>query len=54
VPALKTWTSARLERAMTQLAEAAFESRKQADLAEAIAQRTLLSLAMNARRRDSP
>jgi DNA polymerase-3 subunit delta len=52
VPALKTWTSARLERAMTQLAEAAFESRKQADLAEAIAQRTLLSLAMNARRRE--
>jgi DNA polymerase-3 subunit delta len=54
VPALKAWTSARLERAMTQLAEAAFEARKQADLAEAIAQRTLLSLAMNARRRDSP
>jgi DNA polymerase-3 subunit delta len=52
VPALKSWTSARLERAMTQLGEAAFESRKQADLAEAIAQRTLLSLAMNARRRE--
>jgi DNA polymerase III subunit delta len=52
VPALKSWTSARLERAMSQIAEATFESRKQADLAEAIAQRTLLSLAMNARRKE--
>jgi DNA polymerase-3 subunit delta len=52
VPALKSWSSARLERAMGQLAEATFESRKQADLAEAIAQRALLSLAMNARRKE--
>jgi DNA polymerase III subunit delta len=52
VPALKSWTSARLERAMTQLADAVLDSRKQADLAEAIAQRTLLSLAMNARRKE--
>jgi DNA polymerase-3 subunit delta len=52
VPALRSWTSARLERAMTQVAEAAFESRKQADLAEAVIQRALLSLAMNARRRE--
>jgi len=52
VPALKSWTSPRLERAMAQIAEATFEGRKQADLAEAIAQRTLLSLAMNARRKE--
>jgi DNA polymerase-3 subunit delta len=51
-PALKTWTAARLERVMAQLAEATFESRKQADLSEAITQRTLLSLAVNARRRE--
>jgi DNA polymerase-3 subunit delta len=49
--ALKSWTSVRLERAMTQLADAMLESRKQADLAEVIAQRTLLSLAVNARRK---
>ena len=52
VSALKSWTSARLERAMIQIAEATFDSRKQADLAEAIAHRTLLSLAMNARRKE--
>jgi DNA polymerase III subunit delta len=50
--ALRNWTSARLERAMMQLAEAAFEARRQAPMAEAIAQRTLLSLAVNARRKD--
>jgi DNA polymerase III subunit delta len=49
--ALKSWTSVRLERAMAQLADAMLESRKQADLAEVIAQRTLLSLAVNARRK---
>jgi DNA polymerase-3 subunit delta len=49
--ALKSWTSTRLERAMAQLADAMLESRKQADLAEVIAQRTLLSLAVNARRK---
>jgi DNA polymerase III subunit delta len=49
--ALKSWTSVRLERAMVQLADAMLESRKQADLAEVIAQRTLLSLAVNARRK---
>jgi len=52
VSALKSWTSVRLERAMIQIAEATFDSRKQADLAEAIAHRTLLSLAMNARRKE--
>jgi hypothetical protein len=40
------------ERAMAQLADAVLESRKQADMAEAIAQRTLLSLAVTARRRE--
>jgi DNA polymerase III subunit delta len=48
---LRSWTSARLERAMAQLAEALLESRKQAGLADVIAQRTLLSLAVNARRK---
>jgi DNA polymerase-3 subunit delta len=49
--ALRSWTSARLERAMAQLAEALLESRKQAGLADVIAQRTLLSLAVNVRRK---
>jgi len=48
--ALKSWTSARLARAMAQLAEATLDSRRQSDLADAIAQRALLSLAVNARR----
>ena len=47
--ALKSWTAARLERVMAQIAEATLDSRKQSDLAEAITQRTLLSLAVNAR-----
>jgi DNA polymerase-3 subunit delta len=50
--ALRTWTSARLERAMAHLAEAALAARRQSTLAEAIAQRTLLALAVNARRRE--
>ena len=50
--ALKTWSAARLERVMAQLAEATLETRKQPDLAEAITQRMLLSLAVNARRRE--
>jgi DNA polymerase-3 subunit delta len=50
---LKAWTSQRLERIMNQLAEATLETRKQPDLAEAIAQRALLSIAVNARRRES-
>lgn len=49
--ALRAWTPERLERAMGQLADALLESRRQPVLAEAIAQRTLLSLAVNARRR---
>ena len=51
--ALKNWTAARLERVMIQLADASFEARRKADLAETIAQRTLLSLAVAARRRNS-
>jgi DNA polymerase-3 subunit delta len=51
--ALQAWTSARLARAMTQLADATLTTRRQPELAEAIAQRTLLSIAMTARRKDS-
>jgi DNA polymerase-3 subunit delta len=50
--ALRAWTSARLERAMAQLAEAALEARRQSAMAEAIAQRALLALAVSARRKD--
>lgn len=50
--ALRTWTSARLERAMTQLAEAVLEARRQPALADVIAQRALLALAVNARRKE--
>ena len=49
--ALRAWTPARLLRAMEQLAEASLEARRNAALAETIAQRTLLSIAMSARRR---
>jgi DNA polymerase-3 subunit delta len=51
--ALRAWTPARLLRAMGQLAEASLEARRNAALAEAIAQRTLLSIAMSARRREA-
>jgi DNA polymerase-3 subunit delta len=51
VAALKTWSAARLERALTQLAEASLESRKQADLADPIAQRALMNIAVVARRK---
>src|SRR5262245_12193542 len=50
--AVNAWTSARLARAMAQLAEASLETRRQPALAEAIAQRALLSLAVNARRKE--
>ena len=49
--ALRVWTAPRLVRAMQQLAEASLDARRNAALAEAIAQRTLLSLAVNARKR---
>jgi DNA polymerase-3 subunit delta len=50
--ALKTWTGERLVRVMTQLAEAALEVRRQPNLADAIAQRAVLSIASTARRKD--
>jgi DNA polymerase-3 subunit delta len=50
--ALKSWTAARLERAMMQLADASFDARRMADLADTIAQRVLLSLAVTARRKE--
>jgi len=49
--ALRVWSSPRLLRAMEQLADASLEMRRNAPLAEAIAQRTLLSLAANARKK---
>lgn len=49
--ALRVWSPARLVRAMEQLAEASLDARRNAPLAEAIAQRTLLSIAVSARRR---
>src|SRR6266576_210843 len=49
--ALRLWTSARLQRAMAQLAEAALEARRQSAMAEPIARRTLLTLALDARRK---
>jgi DNA polymerase-3 subunit delta len=51
--ALRAWTSPRLLRAMDQLAGASLDIRQNSALGEAIAQRTLLSLAMSARRRDA-
>jgi len=50
--ALKVWTSARLERAMMQFADASFEARRMAELADTIEQRVLLSLAVTARRKE--
>jgi DNA polymerase III subunit delta len=50
--ALRAWTPARLLRVMEQLAEASLDMRRNAALAETIAQRTLLSIAVSARRRD--
>jgi DNA polymerase-3 subunit delta len=51
--ALRAWAPQRLLRAMEQLAEASLEARRNAPLAETIAQRTLLSIAVSARRRES-
>ena len=49
---LRAWTPARLLRAMAQLAEASLDTRRNPALAETIAQRTLLSIAVSARRRE--
>lgn len=51
--ALRAWSPAKLLRTMEQLAEASLDMRRNAVLAEAIAQRTLLSIAVGARRRES-
>jgi DNA polymerase-3 subunit delta len=51
--ALRTWTPARLLRAMEQLAEASLDMRRNSALAETIAHRTLLSIAVSTRRRES-
>ncbi len=51
--ALRAWSGPRLLRAMAQLAEASLEARRHAPLAETIAQRTLLSIAVTARRREN-
>lgn len=50
--ALRSWTAARLERAMLALADASFEARRNADLAETIAHRSLLAIATSARRKE--
>jgi DNA polymerase-3 subunit delta len=50
--AVKVWTAERLVKVMAQLAEAALEIRRQSNLADAIAQRAVLSIAVSARRRD--
>ena len=47
-----SWTAPRLERAMEQLAEAALNVRRTASLADSLAQRALLSLAVSARRKE--
>ena len=51
--ALRVWSPPRLLRAMAQLADASLDMRRNSTLAEAIAQRTLLSLAVSARRREN-
>ena len=49
--ALRNFSTARLAAIIDQLAVAALDMRKQASLAAVIAQRTLLSIAVNARKR---
>jgi DNA polymerase-3 subunit delta len=49
--ALRNFSTARLVAVIEQLAVAALDMRKQASLAAVIAQRTLLSIAVNAKRR---
>jgi DNA polymerase III subunit delta len=51
--ALRAWSPARMLRAMEQLAEASLDMRRNSTLAETIAQRTLLSIAVSARRREN-
>lgn len=51
--ALRNWSAQRLARTMQQLFDALLETRRHAALAETIAQRILLSIAVAARRRDT-
>jgi len=51
--ALRVWSPARLLRSMAQLADASLEARRNAPLAETVAQRVLLSIAVSARKRES-
>lgn len=51
--ALRSWSAPRFLRAMQQLADASLDARRNAPLAETIAQRTLLSIAVSARRRET-
>ena len=51
--ALRIWSPQRLVRTMEQLAEASLDARRNGPLAETIAQRTLLSIAVSARRREA-
>ncbi len=51
--ALRGWSAQRFLRALDQLGDAMLETRRHAPLAEAIAQRALLSLAVSARRREN-
>jgi DNA polymerase-3 subunit delta len=48
--ALKLWSAARLTTVMAELAEAVLQSRRNADLADTIAERALLAIAANGRR----
>ena len=50
--ALRSWTSAKLDRAMTQFSDAVLDARKRPALADAIVERLLLATAQQARRRD--
>ena len=49
--ALRVWTTARLLEAMSSLSDALLETRRQPHLAEAVAQRSMMSLATAARRK---
>jgi DNA polymerase-3 subunit delta len=47
---LKLWTAARLLSAMAELADTVLQSRRNASLADTIAERALLAIAANTRR----
>jgi DNA polymerase-3 subunit delta len=51
--ALRLWSAPRLERSMEQLADATFNARRTAALADALAQRSMLAIAQTGRRKNS-